>query len=93
MFKTIIATAIAATSLAMVSVPAQAAGAGAVTCDTGASIAGLEDSISQELTAMGYTVDSVEEWNNCVRAFVVKADGSLGMAFFEPGSLKLVGEA
>ena len=24
---------------------------------------------------------------------VVKADGSLGMTFFEPGSLKLVGEA
>ena len=93
MFKTILATAIAATSLAIVSVPAQAAGAGMVTCDTGASIEGLEESISQELTAMGYTVDSIEEWNNCVRAFVVKADGSLDMAFFEPGSLKLVGEA
>lgn len=92
MFKTIIATAIAATSLAVVSLPAQAA-AGGIICDTGASIAGSEDIIAQELTAMGYTVDSIEEWNNCVRAFVVKADGSLGMAFFEPGSLKLVGEA
>ena len=92
MFKTMIATVIAATSLATVSLPAQAA-TGGVTCDAGASIAGQEDVISQELTAMGYTVDSVEEWNNCVRAFVVKADGSLGMTFFEPGSLKLVGEA
>lgn len=92
MYKTIVAVAIAAASLAIVSLPAQAA-AGGVTCDAGASIAGQEDVISQELTAMGYSVDSVEEWNNCVRAFVVKADGSLGMAFFEPGSLKLVGEA
>jgi hypothetical protein len=91
MFKTIIAAAVAATSLATVAVPAQAATG--VTCDIGASIIGSEDAITQELTAMGYTVDGVEEWNNCVRAFVVKADGSMGMAFFEPGSLKLVAEA
>ena len=91
MFKTIIAAAVAATSLATVAVPAQAATG--VTCDVGASIIGSEDAITQELTAMGYTVDGVEEWNNCVRAFVVKADGSMGMAFFEPGSLKLVAEA
>ena len=91
MFRTVIATAVAVTSLALVALPAQAAGG--IACDVGASIAGAEDTIKQELTAMGYTVDSIEEWNNCVRAFVVEADGSLGMAFFEPGSLKLVGEA
>ena len=93
MFKTIIATAVAVTSLAVVALPAQAAGAAGITCDAGASIAGSEDLIAQELTEMGYTVNGIEEWNNCVRAFVVQADGSLGMAFFEPGSLKLVGEA
>src|SRR6218665_1687163 len=92
MFKTIITTAIAVTSLAAVTLPAQAASTG-VTCDVGATIAGSEDVIAQELTAQGYDVNGIEEWNNCVRAFVVKADGSLGMAFFEPGSLKLVGEA
>lgn len=92
MLKTIIATAIALTSLTIIALPAQAA-AGGITCDAGASIAGHEDAISQELTAMGYAVDAVEEWNNCVRAFVVKADGTMGMVFFEPGSLKLVGEA
>lgn len=91
MFRTTIATAVAVTSLALVALPAQAAGG--ITCEVGASIVGAEDAIKQELTAMGYTVDSIEEWNNCVRAFVVEADGSLGMAFFEPGSLKLVGEA
>ncbi|KRA42009.1 PepSY domain-containing protein [Devosia sp. Root635] len=91
MFK-IIATAVAAAGLAVVALPAQAA-TGGITCDTGAAIAGSEDVISQELTAMGYTVDGIEEWNNCVRAFVVKTDGSLGMVFFEPGTLKLVGEA
>ena len=91
MFKTIIATAVAVTSLAIVALPAQAASG--VTCDAGASIIGSEDAIARELTEMGYSVDSIEEWNNCVRAFVVKADGSLGMAFFEPGSLELVGEA
>ena len=91
MFKTVIATAVAVTSLAVVALPAQAADD--ITCDVGASIIGSEEAIIQDLTAMGYTVDSIEEWNNCVRAFVVKADGSLGMAFFEPGSLKLVGEA
>jgi hypothetical protein len=91
MFKTIFAAAVAVTSLAVIAVPAQAATG--VTCDVGASITGSEDAITQELTAMGYTVDGVEEWNNCVRAFVVKADGTMGMAFFEPGSLKPVGEA
>ena len=91
MFKTIIATAIAATSLAVVSLPAQAASG--ISCDAGPSIAGSKGLITHELNAMGYRVDGIDEWNNCVRAFVVKADGSLGMAFFEPGSLKLVGEA
>lgn len=85
MLKTIFAAAVAVTSLAVIAVPAQAASG--VTCDVGA-----EEAITQELTAMGYTVNGIEEWNNCVRAFVVKADGSLGMAFFEPGSLELVGE-
>ena len=93
MFKTIIATAAVVTGLAAVAVPAQAAAATAIACDAGASITGSEEAITMELTAMGYTVDGVEEWNNCVRAFVVKADGSLGMAFFEPGSLKPVGTA
>jgi len=92
MFKTIIASAIAVTSLGMIALPAQAA-SGDVICNVGASIVGNETMISQELTAQGYTVDGIEEWNNCVRAFVVKADGSLGMAFFEPGSLKLISEA
>ncbi|MCR6670444.1 hypothetical protein [Devosia ginsengisoli] len=92
MFKTILATSIAAASLAVVALPAQAA-TGNISCDVGSPIVGSEDLISQELTAMGYTVDGVEEWNNCVRAFVVKADGSLGMMFFEPGSLKLLGAA
>lgn len=91
MFKTVVATALAVTSLGAIALPAQAADG--VTCDAGASIIGAEDAITQDLTAMGYAVDSIEEWNNCVRAFVVKADGSLGMAFFEPGSLKPVGEA
>lgn len=92
MFKTILATSVAAASLTVVALPAQAAN-GNISCEVGAPIVGAEDMISQELTAMGYNVDGVEEWNNCVRAFVVKADGSLGMAFFKPGSLKLVGEA
>lgn len=91
MLKTIFAAAVAVTSVAVIAVPAQAATG--VACDVGASVVGSEEVITQELTAMGYTVDGIEEWNNCVRAFVVKADGSLGMAFFEPGSLKLVGEA
>lgn len=90
MLKTIFAAAVAVTSLAVIAVPAQAASG--VTCDVGASVVGAEEAITQELTAMGYTVNGIEEWNNCVRAFVVKADGSLGMAFFEPGSLELVGE-
>jgi len=90
MFKTIIATAIAVTSLGIVALPAQAA-TGGITCNAGASIAGNETAITQQLTAQGYTVDGIEEWNNCVRAYVVKADGSLGMAFFQPGSLTPVG--
>ena len=91
MFKTIVAAAVAVTSLAVVTLPAQAA-AGGITCDVGASIIGSEDMIESELTAQGYDVSGVEEWNNCVRAFVVNADGTSGMAFFEPGSLKLIAE-
>ncbi len=92
MFKTIFATAVAVTSLAVIALPAQAATTAGYACDTGASIIGSEDAISAELTAQGYNVTGVEEWNNCVRAFVVKADGSQGMALFEPGTLKLVTE-
>lgn len=91
MFKTIIAAAIAASSLGVVALPAQAATSHAgVTCDRGASIAGNKDLITQELRAKGFNVESVESWNNCVRAFIVQPNGSLSMAFFEPGSLKQI---
>lgn len=92
MFKTIFAAAVAVTSLAVIAIPAQAATTAGYACDTGASIVGSEDMITAELTAQGYAVTGVEEWNNCVRAFVVKADGSQGMALFQPGSLELVSE-
>lgn len=92
MFKTIFAAAVAVTSLAVVALPAQAATTAGHVCETGASILGSEDVITAELTAQGYDVTGVEEWNNCVRAFIVKADGSQGMALFQPGSLELVSE-
>lgn len=92
MIKTIITAAFATVTLIAVAVPAQAQSASVAQCDdTGYSISDNETTITMQLERQGYEVTGVEEWNNCVRAFVVKADGSTGMAFFDPISLKPVG--
>ncbi|MET3926589.1 PepSY domain-containing protein [Devosia sp. 2618] len=85
MIKIIMATAVAATSLAFVTLPAQAQSE--MACNASHSIVGRENTISRQLERMGYDVQSVEAWNNCVRAYLVNPDGSLEMAFFQPGSL------
>jgi hypothetical protein len=93
MSKTFITAAFATIALAGIAVPAQAAqSTGVPQCDPGGySISKDATTITMQLEQQGYKVDGVEDWNNCVRAFVVKADGSTGMAFFDPVSLKPVG--
>lgn len=95
MTKTLIAAAIATMSLAAVAVPAYAAQPLTAVCDTSnVSIQDNTTTITMQLEQQGYDVSGVDEWAGCVRAFVTKADGSTGMAFFDPNSLKLVaGEA
>ncbi|WP_323014943.1 hypothetical protein [Devosia sp.] len=93
MFKTAFAAAVALGGLALVALPAQAATGGA-SCTATDSVVGNEDIIAQRLTEQGYAVDGIEDWSGCVRAFVTKADGSIGMALFEPITLRpLAGDA
>lgn len=93
MLKTVFTTAIAALSLAGVSLPAQAATIAAGACDDiDYSVHDNANSITAQLEAQGLTVTGVDEWSNCVRAFVVHADGSTGMAFFDPLTLEAVGD-
>jgi hypothetical protein len=93
MIKTFITAAFATMTLVSVAVPAQAQSTASVAqCDdTGYSISDNETTIAMQIEQQGYTVTGVDEWNNCVRAFVVKADGTTGMAFFDPLTLKPVG--
>ena len=92
MIKTLITAAFATVTLAAVAVPAQAQSASVAQCDsTGDSISDNETTISMQLEQQGYNVTGIDEWNNCVRAYVVKADGSTGMAFFDPSTLQPVG--
>ena len=92
MIKTLIATSVAALSLGVVSLPVQAADVSPGACDDiEYSIHDNADSIAAQLEQQGYAVSGVDEWSNCVRAFVVGADGSTSMAFFDPLTLKWVG--
>lgn len=92
MIKTLITAAIASTTLIAVAVPAQAQSVSVAQCDdSGYSISDNETTIAMQLEQKGYDVTGIDEWNNCVRAYVVKADGTSGMVFFEPQSLKPVG--
>jgi hypothetical protein len=91
MTKTLIAAAVATMSLAAVALPAHADQPLTVACDvSNVSIQDNETTIAMQLQQQGYDVSGVDEWAGCVRAFVTKADGTTGMAFFDPNSLKLV---
>lgn len=92
MIKTLITAAFATVTLVAVAVPAQAQSASVAQCDSADySISDNETTIDMQLQREGYNVTGIDEWNNCVRAFVVKADGSTGMVFFDPQSLQPVG--
>ncbi len=92
MIKTFIAASLALTSIVAVSLPAQAAkGDTAVPyCDSSVDISANADTILQQLDAKGVKATSVEDWNGCVRAFIVNPNGSQGMAFFDPDTLQPV---
>ena len=42
----------------------------------------------QRLREVGVAATSVERWNGCLRAFVVRADGSRAMEIYDPVSLR-----
>lgn len=93
MIKTLFATSVAIATLGLVAVPVQAAGSVApgACSDTELSVHDEADAIAAQLEQQGYTVSGVDEWSSCVRAFVVNPDGTTGMAFFDPMTLKQVG--
>lgn len=91
MIKTVIAAAFATVSLVAVSMPAQADTKAAAACDVSYSAADNETAITQLLGQKGLKVAGVDEWNGCVRAYVTQADGSVGMAYFDPLTLNQVG--
>lgn len=75
-----------------VAAPASAAPLGSVPyCSSSADINNNEATIKQQLRGYGYNVQSVEEWNGCVRAFVENKNGSgEHMAYFDPDTLQLI---
>ena len=93
MNKLIIAGLIAAASVAGIAAAAPASAAplnpGSVPyCDSGGSIDANSATIKQSLRSLGYKVNSVEEWNGCIRAFVENANGrGEHMAYFDPDTL------
>ena len=89
MLKTLVTAAFASVSLIAIAVPAQAAG---TVCDTDYSVADNADSIIQRLDEKGVAVQSVENWDGCVRAYVTKADGTTGMVIYDPVYLSPVSE-
>lgn len=92
MLKTLLATGFATLTLAAVAVPASAAEPLAAACSTtGYSISDNETAITAGLAEQGYDVSGVEEWSGCVRAYIVNADGSTSMAFFDPLTLRPMG--
>jgi hypothetical protein len=94
MNKLIIAGFFAATGIAGIAAtaPASAAPLGSVPyCSSDADINGNTAGIKQQLRGYGYDVQSVEEWNGCVRAYVANPNGAgEHMAYFDPDTLQLI---
>lgn len=92
MLKTLIAASFATMTLAAVAMPASATEPLTAACSTtDYSISANAGEIAANLANLGYDVSGVEEWNGCVRAYVTHADGSTGMAYFNPLTLEQVG--
>ncbi|KKC35327.1 hypothetical protein WH87_17280 [Devosia epidermidihirudinis] len=93
MIKFAAAAAFAGLSLAAVAMPAQAASSVGtmVACDSTTSISDNDTAIINALANRGVNVSSVEDWNGCIRAYVTKPDGTVGMQFFDPSTLQQVG--
>lgn len=86
----LILTAVAALGLvaavpAYANAPAKTASVPA--CSADVNITDNTDTIAANLASKGVKVQSVDEWNGCVRAFVTRADGTIGMQFYDPDTL------
>lgn len=96
MIKIAMTLAAAGLALGAAALPAQANTLAANTvsptsCDATYSVRHHEFAIEQGLKREGYNISGVNDWNGCVQAFITRADGSQGMAFFDPVTLKPVG--
>lgn len=82
------AAALTLLSLGVAAIPVQAASL--ATCSTSVPVDGNEDLYIRQLADRGVTAESVEAWGTCLNAFVVRADGSTGIAVFDPATLQQV---
>ena len=96
MNKLIVAGLVAITGIAGIAAAAPASAASlnrssVPYCQSDASIDANSASIKQTLRGLGYNVNSVEEWNGCIRAFVENSNGrGEHMAYFDPDTLELI---
>ncbi len=83
--RTIALLAAVATSIALLALPAQAEQS---STDNNTKIFNHEEAaVLGALTSRGLDVSGVEEWGGLIRAFVVDADGSTTMQFFDKSDL------
>ena len=83
--RTIALLAAAATSIALLALPAQAEQS---STGTSTKIFDHEEAVVMgSLTSRGLDVSGVEEWGGLIRAFVVDVDGSTTMQFFDKNDL------
>ena len=83
--RTIALLAAAATSIALLVLPAQAEQS---STESSTKIFDHEEAaVMGSLTSRGLDVSGVEEWGGLIRAFVVDADGSTTMQFFDKNDL------
>jgi len=90
MQKLLLSLALAAGTVTAIAVPAQAASV--PRCEIGSSTDHFNYHDNElRVRGLGLNVQRVEEWNNCIRAYVRNPDGSESTMYFDPVTLRQVG--
>lgn len=90
MYKLLLPFAVAIGSMTTIVLPAHAASV--PRCEIGSSTDSFNaDENELRVRGLGLNVQRVEEWNNCIRAYVRNPDGTQSTMYFDPTTLRQVG--